>query len=510
MLTRIEDQAPPAEAHIHDERRHFPWLSDRLLYWSVFFVPIILGFAVRLRGVDRPLNEIMGFRQTQTAFTVREFMRSGISLLHSPLPVRGPPWDVPLEFPLFQALAAIIGHAGLDAGAASRLTGLIFFEATCALLGILALQWFSRSTALLTVILFQLPPFAAQWAWSSLIEFLATAAAIAAVITMNVWVRRRRPVLIGLAIALQLVAFLVKPTTAAPWLFAYAVPAVQALRQTKSFRERQSVLGWIALPPLTGILGAALWTHHADAIKAENPYTVFITSGRLPSWNFGTLDERIDVNNWIAIFNRLPALAGGTALLLGFAVMMLVFWRASLPALALVLVPMAAVGAFFNLYVVHDYYLCAIYPAVILILAAAITGMARLLPDRNTSLAVVVATTLFLLALAWTSPQGQQYQANVAARQPFPVLSRDIAAHTERNDGIILVGCDWDPTWLYYADRRGLMLRADEVAHVLPARLIPDTLSYLGYCGAPDGMKFLPPSVTAVQVAPHVFRLVRS
>jgi hypothetical protein len=429
-----------------------------------------------------------------------------------------------MEFPLFQAIAAVIAHLGVGPATAARLTGLIFFEVTCALIGILALQWFSRLTALSAVLLFQLTPFAAQYAWASLIEFLATALAVGATVTMNVWLERRRPMLLAGVASLLVVAFLVKPTTAAPWLIPYLVPAGKALQRTTSRKQLRTNLALVGLPPALGLGAGLLWTWHADGIKADNLYTSFLTSDRLRTWNFGSVAERGHLGNWGAIAMRLPALTGGAAVLLVATVIAIVCWRGSWPTVALTLVPIVSVGTFFNLYVVHDYYLCAVYPAVILVVAAALSGLARSTPDR-VGMIITGIGVLGVLGMAWVSPQGQLYEANVRSRPVVPALSREISAETSRSAGIVVVGCDWDPTFLYYADRRGLMLRTGEgdadIAHhfadptdrrlpELPAALVPEPLSYVAYCGEPPaGMEFLPSTVTATPVAPHLWLLTR-
>jgi hypothetical protein len=41
--------------------------------------------------------------------------------------------------------------------------------------------------------------------------------------------------------------------------------------------------------------------------------------------------------------------------------------------------------------------------------------------------------------------------------------SERIRAATNANDLILVVGCDWNPTTLYFADRRGLMLRNNDL-----------------------------------------------
>jgi hypothetical protein len=94
------------------------------------------------------LLDLYSFRQTQTAFTIREFMMGNWSF-SSPLPILGPPWAVPFEFPLFQAIAALNGNVfQLAADSAGRITGLAFFIVTGLLLAIFdsTLVWHCGST----------------------------------------------------------------------------------------------------------------------------------------------------------------------------------------------------------------------------------------------------------------------------------------------------------------------------------------------------------------------------
>ena len=470
--------------------------------------PVVVGFVCRLPGLDRSLNDFFAFRQAQTAFTVREYMRSGIDLTSTPLPVFGPPWEVPFEFPLFQGLAALVAHVTGDASSAARLTGLVFFEVTCVLLGVLALQWFSRTTAVVAVTLFQVTPFAVQWGWASLIETLATAAAIGAVVSLTAWTRRRRGYLLALAVVAQVVAFLVKPTTAAPWLIAFAVPAAAVLFEHRSARRARPVLVATLAASATGLIAGLAWTHHADRVKAASPYTEFVTSSRLTSWNFGTVQQRLEGSEWALVLDGFPSMGGSLLLLASLVAVALGTWKLSLPVLALVAVPVAAIGTFFNLYVVHDYYLLAVYPAVVLVVAAGVAGTARLVPHRTTSVAVGLALTLAVAVLAWDSAMGRSYHANLVTSRPVPPLTQELVDMTSPADGIILVGCDWDPSWLYQADRRGLMIISSKEGDPLPPGWVPDLFSYVGHCGttAPS-TDFLPSSVRLERVSPHLLAL---
>ena len=80
--------------------------SARGLWVPVVILAVVV--LVHLPTLGAPLLDRHDFRQTQTAFTARIYHEDGIDLLHPKLPVLGPPWEVPFEFPLFQAAAALV------------------------------------------------------------------------------------------------------------------------------------------------------------------------------------------------------------------------------------------------------------------------------------------------------------------------------------------------------------------------------------------------------------------
>ena len=73
---------------------------------------LLLAVLIHLPTLGAPLLDRHPFRQTQTAFTARIFHEQGIDLLHPKLPILGAPWEVPFEFPLFQAVAAVVMDVG--------------------------------------------------------------------------------------------------------------------------------------------------------------------------------------------------------------------------------------------------------------------------------------------------------------------------------------------------------------------------------------------------------------
>ena len=126
---------------------------------------VVLGsFALRIRTIGQPLIEAHAFRQTQTAYTAVLYHRDGIDLMHTPLPVLGPPWQIPFEFPLFQAIGAMVMNLGVPTEIALRSTSLFFFVVSAALVWAIVRLETSRQTAAIASVAFLLAPLACSGA----------------------------------------------------------------------------------------------------------------------------------------------------------------------------------------------------------------------------------------------------------------------------------------------------------------------------------------------------------
>ena len=253
-------------------------LLDRILIvvGSLF---VLGSFALRTRTIGQPLIEAYAFRQTQTAYTAVLYHRDGIDLMHTPLPVLGPPWQTPFEFPLFQAVGAMVMNLGFPTEIALRSTSLFFFVVSAARPGRSSA---SRRTG-------RPRPSPASPSWSPRL-------ACSGAVRRYREDRRRRGarervrgaalewggsrVHFVAAIALAALAALLKMTTAAIWL----APAVFLLHRSR--------LAAIALVATAAVVGVA-WTTYADGIKAASQATAWLTSAALRDWNFGTIAQRL-------------------------------------------------------------------------------------------------------------------------------------------------------------------------------------------------------------------------
>jgi hypothetical protein len=444
-------------------RIHWDWVEA-----SSIAVILLVAVLLRFPTFQQPLVEAHAFRQTQTAYTARIFHEQGIDLLHPELPVLGEPWEIPFEFPLFQAVASVPMALGLTPDTALRLTGFVTFLITAGLVwGLVRYVTRRPLAAAAALVAFSFSPFALLWSRTSLIEYLATAGALGFAFSAIVWWETRRWWWAGLAIVSGTIGMLVKPTTAAFWvvpILGWAAVGSDSRERAhwarSAWRKARRVLtpGLLAVVSLP-FLAAFIWTRHADAIKAASSTTDWLTESALRTWTYGTIAQRLDIGNWLFVFGRgsyllLGPIIWGVLLLLPlFVAERRAFW------IGVALTGILPVAIFFNLYVAHDYYLAAISPPTALLLGAGTGWMHQQLRRRFGSVAGTAGiAVLGTVWLASTLLPALPYWRTAYARIDRSTIAAEVPDVTAPEDRLIVAGLDWSPHLLYYASRRGLML----------------------------------------------------
>ena len=323
---------------------------------------------------------------------------------------------------------------------------------------------------------FLFSPFGLQWSHASLVEYLATAGAVGFVWAGIEWRERRHWAFIALAVLAGSVVMLVKITTGIFWILPLLL--YTATRETKGLRAwiRTRLDPGLIVAVVVPVFAGFVWTRHADAIKGAHLATKWITSANLQAWNFGTVSQRLDLDNWYTIFDRIQSLLVGPLLVV--IVIVALWWgRAQRFWFGLVLVVVLSPAVFFNLYVVHDYYLAAVSPAL-----AALVGLtaAWLWSHRPREVApallvslLVVLWLVVVLAPGWSYVRPMYDPPN----DPLVTAAAELRRTTPPGAAVVYLGEDWNPTTPYYADRGGLMLPTKLLA--MPALL--ERLPHQGY-----------------------------
>jgi 4-amino-4-deoxy-L-arabinose transferase-like glycosyltransferase len=399
------------------------------------FLLVAASFAVRIVTLDQPLVEAHSFRQTQTAYPAVLYHRHGIDLLHTPVPVLGPPWEIPFELPLFQAIASVLIGAGLTPEVALRGASLIAFAATVAVVYRMVREEVDSQVARLAAVAALLAPLGLLWSRTSTIESLALLLTIACVHLLLRYDRHRGSAVLLASAALAIIAAMVKITTFGVWL----LPGIFLLPRSRG--AAVLVLG------VGGATGLA-WTAFADSIKAASPATSFLTSRSLLEWNFGTLTQRLDPAMYVDA-GRWLAGVGLVVLLAPLLVRRnrLYAWSAA----TLVSGPLV----FFNLYVEHDYYWMAVLPAAAILIGGVVTRFVREpsppIKRRRLILAGLLFVVSFLVYDRWALMFGAHDEAHVLER------AAQVRSATAAGTLVAISDTTWSPAILYYADRYGYM-----------------------------------------------------
>ncbi len=441
-------------------------------------VVLILGGLWQWVGRPETVVNLHPFRQTQTLWPIREYIEGGWSLA-SPMPVLGPPWNVPFEFPLFQLVTAGLGSAvGLEAEPAARLISLAFFLLAGLALLYIVRAWFGAMAALVATALFVFSPFANQWAAATLMEYVPVALILSAIALV---VRQRGSgrgywAVIALAATLMTLAAMVKITTVVPWA---PVMMVALGIELLPHQWRRLVTSLIILFLPAGVM-TFVWTRYADGIKGQSELTVWLQSGNLPDWNFGTLSQRLVVDNTATILDRMSSLGAPLVVWILALVIGGVAYRWSWRFIVFAVVPFIAFLVFFNLYIIHDYYLAAVSPSYAAVVGIGVGAVAGRITDRRAGIGFIFVSIPLLLASSLLSMEGKRLAQVWRTPSGIPVLSQTIAKATDPDDVVLIVGCDWDPTVLYYANRRGIAVPLSWEG-ALPAASL-ESVTYVAGC----------------------------
>lgn len=430
---------------------------EKTLCLIVFLFCAALNVWFSSVGWNNNLLEGHEFRQTQTALTAHYFRTEGWSLAY-PLPLFGPPWSAPMEFPLYQYGAALVSRAsGLALEPAGRLVSLCCFYLSLPaffllqrLLGVTG----PRRWLLLGLLL--VSPAYLYYSRSFMIESAALCAAAWFLHAYGRAIESRRFRWILAAALLGGLAAAIKITTFSVFLVPAALLTTPWLLRERGARLRSLLLAGIgsALPAV--LIGYA-WVHYGDAVKAGSPLGEFLRSGPMNQWNFGTAVQRVSGDTWATI---LRATTSSTLvasnlfffLVLGvFAATGPVRWR----TLALLACFLSGPLAFINLFVVHDYYF---YATGVFLLAGLALAWNRLLdlpgiPTAGGWLAIGLSLVLQIYSYCHS-----YYHLQADARPAPPELSRVLKAVTAPDDVILIYGLDWNPIVPYYAERKVIMV----------------------------------------------------
>jgi 4-amino-4-deoxy-L-arabinose transferase-like glycosyltransferase len=404
---------------------------------------------------------------TQTAWGIRSFTEGSYSPFNIQMPVLGPPWKVPFEFPLYQIIAGSISKIfDFSIETSGRSVSIFFFIATGLAIYYLCRLFFSPLASLVTLAIFFFNGFNMEYGSAVLIDYCAVFFCLGALLALLKFLTLRGKPTFIVFVCLATLGALVKITTSIVWVGLGSILACFLISSTNRGRLLAIAGAGIAHVP------ALFWTRWADHQKSLSPTTSWLTSDALSQWNFGTLAQRLSWHSWIdsAPSSILPSVIGLPVLVFLVISACIAFMNNAKVTLVFSVLLVAGPAIFANLYIVHDYYWIAVIPALFVLLAAGLNSIFEYLATRiriTTVRRAVLATfvAVFVILSSWATRQGlghfdvwQYTGSTFFGDENERIAIETISTETESSDHVVLLGYDWNPRILYFANRRGLMI----------------------------------------------------
>lgn len=441
--------------------------TDRRTGVLVFAAAAAVALGLSLVGWHHNVLEAHEFRQAQTALTIRWLARDGWSLAY-PLPLFGPPWSAPMEFPWYQGMVAAVRtllHSPLEptARAVSLLLWALTLPGIHRAAGFLGIESRRRWYLLAAVVL---SPVYLYYSRAVMIESTALCAAVWFLCSFERALTSGRIRWVAVAATVGAIAALAKITTfavflvPAGWLAASRVLAARASGEPGHRRTFRTLL--LAAVPIACSIGAGLaWSEYGDAVKSANPLAASLAAPGLSGWVFGSLSQRIDPGAWRMIGTVVHGNIVNGWVLGGALIAALGLGGASrIRALGLAGCYLAGPLLFTNVYVVHDYYH---YAAGLFLLAATLLGWFAACDRLKLRGAAEIAGVIALLVTEGVTFSHSYFRLQQRPDLPPPELARLIGAATTPEDVVLMYGYEWNPVIPYFADRRAVMVRREHL-----------------------------------------------
>jgi len=444
----------------------------------------VISIFLRKNSIMIPIvGDFHYFRQSQTAITIQDFFNHGLSVLDYKTPIFGPPWQVPMEFPIYQisvfVLMKIFGMSNIDLGC--RLASFIYFYLSAiAMLGLCKI-FFKDSKIYLTILSYYLfSPYTLIWSRAAMPDFASVFFGLLYILFFVKWMIYSKKIMniyFLLTMISGILGYLCKSTSMFPvvvvlaffiisslyddFIRDYSISLINVLNHIKkNMFYIVKILSLCAVPVIIGLL----WVKYSDFIKLQSIYTQELTSKSLNGWNYGTIKQKLSFDIWRLIFDRIhryfaPYLLLG---LLPISVYGLYQVKCNKNAIIFFMsMPIAVIFTLFsliNLYYIHDYYLIAVSPYVCIILGFAFYYVCFVM-TKNKTLLKFIFFILFSISILQPVEYIRTLFYNNEILSVNTLIGDYLKETTNKNELIIVQDQDWSSALLYASNRRGFLYK---------------------------------------------------
>jgi hypothetical protein len=451
----VMEQLEPAEIGNPEQRSRT--LELRVLKGLVVLLALHATYAFSV-GFSHNISDRVGTRQAQTAIGARSLLE-GSPWFASQLPLFGPPYGLPFEFPLYQWVTALlVTITGMPLMAAGRIVSIGFFL-VCAIALWQILEFFHtelRGKLIIAALLLVCPIYLF---WSR--AFMIETCALSVCLWFTLFGLRAASDLsrknLAIATGLGVLAGMVKVTTLVPfWVVVAGWLAVRYWKRSVGLKTSALLVALLLAVP---VLAETAWVRFADSVIARNELAAsFLLSSKLHTWVFGTLADRVLPDLWDSVSTRmLPEILGTTVLFFCILVLLPLAQRYSRHAAICAGLFFVDILVFPGLHRFHPYYQTA--NAIFLVAAAGfvICGLMRGGESHRIGgyafFVVLIASCLYRYYNSYFPAQQKEVTALMA-------IGQEVQGHAKPGQLIIIKGHDWNSEIPFYSHRRAIMDRS--------------------------------------------------
>lgn len=274
---------------------------SRPLPTSLWWIAVLVLFAVRLAHLGGPLDDPHSWRQCDTVWYTRAFVRGGIDLLHPKVSWMGGHGTLILEFPLPEAISALLGRAFGMSDVWDRLVALAFFVLATIYFHRIARAVAGPGAARLATLAWLALPLSQFYSRAAHVDFAAVAFAHGFLWHAMQAMRRGSPAHAVASGVCGALAAMIKAPDLLPLLAPLAVAwaAVPGLASAALAAASLAITG-----------GAFLaWHRHVNAVNAAAPDWFFLPGYYKEVnpwwWYVGSWSQRLERAAWTKLAHRL-------------------------------------------------------------------------------------------------------------------------------------------------------------------------------------------------------------
>jgi 4-amino-4-deoxy-L-arabinose transferase-like glycosyltransferase len=423
-----------------------------------------IGLALRIPMLFGSIAVHHGWRQSQTAWTIRQYARYPVDLLRPEVPIFGFRSVVVYEFPLYQFVASLLARGGASVVLAGRIINLLSFVVVTCLTFLVARRIIGKDGALVAASILWLSPFSVYWSTSVMIEYFVLVFVLLLVWSLFKWRENDQLRWLAIGVGCSVASGTIKLTTLVVWM-----PVCVAVIVFSKLSWAKRVFG-VASVAVAGLGSGVAWTMWADHVKTRQVLVSPLSSEGLMAQNRQVLANfsyaKVLARPIWSISGQQLGLIGLIAL--GGAFVALV--QRNIPVkdrlvmAALLGMPLLAVVVFPIQYGEHDYYSAAVSPAVAL--AAAFGGrfLWKKFADRLQPFLVpgvrriaLFGPAILVASLAGFGLFSFGYLSNsFAVVKGYKTMAEEIRIASNPAEVVGFSANTWDPLVLFLADRNGI------------------------------------------------------